>query len=65
MIQAIFYVILTIYLTSALAIYIWHKLTEGTSHMSWVGGAEIFLPVYNTITALALWSEFNPFDKED
>jgi hypothetical protein len=54
-------IVISIYLISALAVYVWHKNTIGTSNMSWVGEEEIFLPIYNSIVAITLWKDYNPF----
>lgn len=64
MIQLFLLLLVFIYLLSATAVYIWHKYTVGTSQMSWVGREEIFFPIYNTITAIALWSDYNPLNKK-
>ena len=52
--------ILFIYIMSCIAVAIWHDIVSGTERMSWVGNIEIYLPVYNTVTATQLWREFNP-----
>lgn len=54
-------IVWAIYSLSAIAVYIWHHKTSGTAKMSWVGNREIFLPIYNTVVAIELWKEHNPY----
>jgi len=57
-------ILLFIYVMSAIAVGIWDELTKGTEMMSWVDNTQIFMPVYNTVIAIQLWSEFNPLSKK-
>lgn len=57
----IYIILLVIYLSSCLAVALWDRQVRGTSIMSWVSPGDIFFPVHNTIMAVKLWRELNPF----
>ncbi len=59
----IFVIYLVVYVFSAIAVGLWHELVRGTHIMSWVDDEQIFVPIYNTLIAIKLWSDYNPLRK--
>lgn len=51
-----------VYIISVAAVALWDKATRGTPVMSWVDNSQIFMPIYNTVIAIQLWRNFNPFN---
>ena len=58
----IFKLMIIVYLLSCIAVALWDKLVKGTKIMSWVSPGDIFFPVHNTIMAINLWKQLNPFN---
>ena len=46
---------------SCIAVALWDIIVRGTEKISWIDNIKMFMPIYNTIVAIQLWREFNPF----
>lgn len=64
MVNIIIIFLCSFYVMSGLAVFVWDCISKALQLGSWIDPIEIFLPFYNTVLAVELWKNNNPFKSD-